>query len=106
MFSFSNENVALKSDEWTIMILLLIHLYAFMTFFICYLLNLFFLYFRLTRKSPIILSHLKESKIVQSLLKTLNLSSDFILNTIKYLLEHPLESQESSKSITNFEEID
>ncbi|CAF2382003.1 unnamed protein product [Rotaria sp. Silwood2] len=84
--SFGSENIALKSNEWTIMTLFLIHLLAI--------------------KLPMILSHLTESKIIKSLLTTLNLSSDMILHILKYLLENPIENQQSSKSTTNFEDID
>ncbi|CAF4730501.1 unnamed protein product, partial [Rotaria sp. Silwood2] len=83
---FGSENIALKSNEWTIMTLFLIHLLAI--------------------KLPMILSHLTESKIIKSLLTTLNLSSDMILHILKYLLENPIENQQSSKSTTNFEDID
>jgi len=61
-----------------------------------------FLYFRLTIKLPILLSHLNQSKIIQSLLNTLNLSSDMIIHIIKYLLENPIDNQ----SRINFEDID
>ncbi|CAF0822018.1 unnamed protein product [Rotaria sordida] len=84
--SFNSESIALKSNEWTIMTLFLIHL--------------------LTIKLPMLLSHLPESKIIQSLLTTLNLSSDTILYILKYLLENPIENQQSLNSITNFEDID
>jgi hypothetical protein len=66
----------------------------------------FISYFRLTIKLPMLLSHLTESKIIQSLLTTLNLSSDMILHIVKYFLEHPIDNKDSSKSQTNFEDID
>jgi hypothetical protein len=53
-----------------------------------------------------LLSHFIESKIIQSLLKTLNLSSDMIVHIVKYLLENPIDNQSLLKSVTNFEEID
>lgn len=53
-----------------------------------------------------LLSHLTESKIIKSLLTTLNLSSDMILHIVKYLLEHPIDKQQSLKSLTNFEDVD
>jgi hypothetical protein len=53
-----------------------------------------------------LLSHLTESKIIKSLLTTLNLSSDMILHIVKYFLEHPIDNKDSSKSQTNFEDID
>ncbi|CAF4506385.1 unnamed protein product [Rotaria sp. Silwood1] len=84
--SFGSDNIALRSNEWTIMTLFLIHL--------------------LTIKLPMILSHLTESKIIKSLFNTLNLSSDMILHILKYLLENPIENQQSSKPTTNFEDID
>ncbi|CAM4862447.1 unnamed protein product [Rotaria socialis] len=85
-FNFSSENVALKSNEWTIVTLFLIHL--------------------LTQKLSILSSHLNESKLIQALLNTLNLSSDMIFHIVKYLLEHPIDSQQSSESRMNFEDID
>ncbi|CAF4760461.1 unnamed protein product [Rotaria magnacalcarata] len=85
-FKFSSENVALKSNEWTIMTLFLIHL--------------------LTQKLSILSSHLNESKLIQALLNTLNLSSDMIFHIVKYLFQHPIDSQQSSESRMNFEDID
>jgi hypothetical protein len=57
---------------------------------------------RLTMKLPTLLSHLIESKIIKSLLNTLNLSSDMIIHIVKYLIEHPIVVPQS----TNFEDID
>ena len=54
-------------------------------------------------------SDLKSSRIIDSLFQNLNLSSDAILQIVKYLVEHPIENQHSSSSLpstTNFEDID
>ncbi len=63
-------------------------------------------YFRLTMKLPELSSHLTASRIITALLNTLNLSSDMIFHTVKYLLENSIENQSVSKSLTNFEDID
>lgn len=86
------------------MTLLLIHLYVQIQILLLPLIHFFD--FRLTIKLPILTEHLSESKIIQSLLKTLNLSPDMVLQTIKYFLENPIEKQSSSKTQTNFAEID
>jgi hypothetical protein len=81
------------------MTLFLIHLYA--SILIIHLIN--FICSRLTIKLPMLLTHFTESKIIQSLLNTLNLSSDMILHILKYLLQNPIETHQS---VTNFAEID
>ncbi|UJR35301.1 hypothetical protein I4U23_028063 [Adineta vaga] len=80
--NFSSENITLKPNEWTIMIIFLLHL--------------------LTIKLPMLMNHLTESKIIKSLLTTLSLSNDMILQIVKYLLEHPFDKT----PMTNFQEID
>lgn len=97
-FNFTSENIALKPNEWTIITLFLIHLYV--TFLNFFLSKISSKYFRLTLKIPILSSSFIESKIIKSLLTTLNLSSDMILHIVKYLLENPIIQT------TNFEEID
>jgi hypothetical protein len=57
-------------------------------------------------KLPELSSHLTASRIITALLNTLNLSSDMIFHTVKYLLENSIENQSVSKSLTNFEDID
>ncbi|CAF0760808.1 unnamed protein product [Adineta steineri] len=86
MTCFTSENIALNSNEWTIMTLFLIHL--------------------LTIKLPMLLTHITESKIIEALLTRLNLSSDMIIHIIKYLLEHPIDNSQLSKPLTNFEDVD
>ncbi|CAF4317673.1 unnamed protein product [Adineta steineri] len=86
MTCFTSENIALNSNEWTIMTLFLIHL--------------------LTIKLPMLLTHITESKIIEALLTRLNLSSDMIIHIIKYLLEHPIDNSQLSNPLTNFEDVD
>ncbi|CAF1356688.1 unnamed protein product [Adineta ricciae] len=80
--NFNSENITLKPNEWTIMTIFLLHL--------------------LTIKLPTLMPRLIESKIIKSLLTTLNLSNDTVFQTGKYLLTNPIDKIPS----TNFEEID
>jgi hypothetical protein len=75
-------------------------------FLIGFIFLVFGIIFRLTIKLPELSSHLTASRIIISLLNTLNLSSDMISHIVKYLLQNPIENQSVSKSITNFEDID
>lgn len=103
-FSFGNENITLKPNEWTIMAILLLYLYVSLAVVDdCPRSSVS----RLTFKLPSLTSHLSESKVTQSLLTTLNLSPDMILQTINYLLAHPIGSHTPSlASATNFEDVD
>lgn len=60
-----------------------------------------------TLKTLSILEYLNQSKIIKSLLQNLNLSSDMILISIRYLIENPSgDSLAADGKPLNFEDVD